>query len=262
VKRTTDWIPNRLRAREGVIQRGVIRGLRFNGGNSATGFLLGTHDPNIQRALSLLIRPGLVVYDIGANVGFTALIAAHLTGPKGRVICFEPQPKCDAMIQHNADINGFGHIQVRREALAGEDGTARFLVTQDSTFSRLEGTGKPETSARHVDVTVRRLDALIAQESLPAPDVMKIDIEGAEAPMLEGAMATLREAKPVLLIELHGTNKVVADALAKAGYTTRVLGSREDILDVHWNSLVIGVPPGRPDLDGVLDQLTQSDANA
>jgi FkbM family methyltransferase len=187
VKRTTDWIPNRLRSREGVIQRGVARGLRFNGGNSATGFLLGTHDPNIQRALGLLIQPGQVVYDIGANVGFTALISGHLTGPKGRVICFEPQPKCDGMIQHNADINGFSHIQVRNEALGGEDGSARFMVTDNPTFSRMAGLGKPDATARHVDVSVRRLDAIIAQESLPKPDVMKIDIEGAEGPMLEGA---------------------------------------------------------------------------
>lgn len=258
IKRATDWIPNRIRAREGVIQRGVAQGLRFNGGNSATGFLLGTHDPNIQRALELLIKPGMVVYDVGANVGFTAIICAHLAGAKGRVICFEPQPKCDEMIRHNAAINGFGQIQVRNEALGGENGSARFLVTNDSTFSRLAGSGKPDSGAREIDVPVRRLDALITDHALPKPDVIKIDVEGAEAPMLEGAMATLRDAKPVLLIELHGTNKVVSDALTKAGYTTRVLGGPEGILDAHWNALVIGVPPNRPDLEGVLGRLTQS----
>lgn len=257
IKRITDWIPQSIREREGVIQRGVGRGLRFNGGKSAAGFLLGTHDPGIQNAFKLLIKPGMVVYDIGANVGFTTIIAAHLTGPNGTVICFEPQPKCDEMIRHNAALNGLAQVRVRNEALGDKDGSARFLVTSDSTFSRLDGVGKQDLGATRVDVVVRRLDSLIADESLQRPELVKIDVEGSEPLILEGAMATLREARPVLLIELHGTNRVVSELLQKVGYTTRVLGDRGDILTAHWNAQVIGVPPNRPDLDETLVRLTR-----
>src|SRR5262245_29606214 len=76
-KRMTDWLPGMLRNREGRIQKGLGRGLRFNGANSAVGFLLGTHDLEVQYALSRLLRPGMTVYDVGANVGFTAVLAAR-----------------------------------------------------------------------------------------------------------------------------------------------------------------------------------------
>jgi FkbM family methyltransferase len=232
--------------------------LRFNPGGSASGFLLGTHDPGIQKALSVLLKPGMVVYDVGANVGFTAVIAAHCVGSNGRVICFEPQPSCFKLIQHNAAINGYEHVEVRSEALGEENGMATFVVTDDSTFSHLAKGTTQQAKGTNIDVPVRRLDSLLADESLPKPDLIKIDVEGAEQQMLAGGMATLREAKPVLLIELHGTNKVVSDALREAGYTTSIVGSRDNILDAHWNSLVIGVPPERKDVESVLPQLGES----
>jgi FkbM family methyltransferase len=258
IKRATDWIPDRIRRREGVIQRGVVQGLRFNPGGSATGFLLGTHDPGIQRALSVLLKPGMVVYDVGANVGFTAIIAAHCVGSAGRVICFEPQPSCFKLIQHNAAINGYKHVEVRGEALGEENGSASFVVTNNSTFSHLANGTTQQAKGTNIDVTVRRLDSLVADESLPKPDLIKIDVEGAEQQMLNGAMATLREAKPILLIELHGTNTVVSDALTAAGYTSSIVGSRDNILDAHWNALVIGIPPERNDIQAVLLQLNEN----
>ncbi len=60
----------------------------FNGANSAMGVVLGTHDPEVQYALSRLLKPGMTAYDIGANVGFTAMLAAKRVAPDGRVICF------------------------------------------------------------------------------------------------------------------------------------------------------------------------------
>lgn len=255
LKRATDWIPDLIRGKQGTIQRGVARGLRFDGGQSATGFLLGTHDPGIQAAMAALVRPGMVIYDVGANVGFTSTIAAHLTGPSGKVLCFEPQPDCVRLVARNAQLNGFSQVQVREEALSDEDGTAQFLVSKNSTFSRLVGTGEVDLREK-IDVRVRRLDALIADEKLPPPALLKIDVEGAEKGVLLGAMETLRTAKPVLLIELHGTNSDVADALTAAGYETRIVGSKDAILVAHWNSLVIGIPPGRADLAATVEALT------
>jgi FkbM family methyltransferase len=258
IKRATDWIPDSIRKQEGVVQRGVAQGLRFNSGGSATGFLLGTHDPGIQKALSVLLKPGMVVYDVGANVGFTAVIAAHCVGSTGHVICFEPQPSCFELIRHNAAINNYKHIQVRSEALGGEDGTASFVVAEDSTFSHLATGTTQQAKGTSIEVKVRRLDSLLAAEPLPKPDLIKIDVEGAERQMLDGAMTTLRDARPILLIELHGTNQTVSDALNAAGYTSSIVGSRDNILDAHWNSLVIGIPPGRNDLQAVLAELNQA----
>src|SRR5580693_7607022 len=93
VKRATNWLPNLLRNRKGRILNGLGRGLKFNGGNSAVGFILGTHDTDVQFAMSRLLRPGMTCYDVGANVGFTAVLAAKCVGETGRVVCFEPLPE-------------------------------------------------------------------------------------------------------------------------------------------------------------------------
>src|SRR5258707_13728249 len=70
LKKLTDWLPGLLHHREGWIRRGVGQGLRFNVAQSNVGFLLGTHDPEVQCAFQQLLRPGMNVYDVGANVGF------------------------------------------------------------------------------------------------------------------------------------------------------------------------------------------------
>src|SRR3974390_2440473 len=70
VKRMTDWLPGMIRNREGRIQKGLGCGLRFNGGDSAVGFLLGTHDFEVQHAFHQLLQPEMITYDIRANSGF------------------------------------------------------------------------------------------------------------------------------------------------------------------------------------------------
>jgi hypothetical protein len=133
LKRLTDWLPGLLRHREAVIPHGVGRGLRFNAAHSAVGFLLGTHDPEVQQAFAQRLRPGMTVYDIGANVGFTAVLAARLVTAEGRVVCFEPLPDNARHIELNAALNGFAHIAVRRVALGKEDGEAEFVVSTSPT---------------------------------------------------------------------------------------------------------------------------------
>ena len=256
IKKATDWIPDRLRDREGVIQSGAGRGLKFCAGGSAAGFLLGTHDPSIQRALTTLVKPGMVVYDVGANVGFTAMIAARLVGAGGRVICFEPQPGCSNVLRLNASLNGFSHVMLRAEALGDSDGSALFVVSENSTFSHLAAVGDTGEARGEIRVELRRLDTLLDGSGLPRPDLVKIDVEGAELQVLAGAASMLRLLKPVVLIELHGTNDGVANCLSAAGYATHVVGSRDDIRAAHWNALIVGVPRESDTLIDEIHRLT------
>ena len=139
----TDWLPAMLRNREGRIQKGLGRGLRFNGANSAVGFLLGTHDLEVQHALARLLQPGMTVYDIGANVGFTAVLAAQRVGPQGRVICFEPLSANARQIRHNAVLNGFACMEVREVGSAG-----RMARRNSSSPNRPLGGGWPRPGRR------------------------------------------------------------------------------------------------------------------
>jgi FkbM family methyltransferase len=257
VKPVFEFAANRVRNQDGEIQQGVGRGLRFNTGKSIAGYLLGTAEPDMQAALKTLLRTGMTVYDLGANVGFISMIAAHLVGPQGRVISFEPLPSNVWQIKYNASLNNFSHVTVREEAISDKEGDALFQTTDFPTTGRLENGHVHQEKSGEVTVKVRALDAVIAEAKLPLPDLIKMDVEGAETLVLKGATQTLASTRPLMLIELHGTNEPVASVLAEQHYTTHVLCSRASILDAHWNARVLAVPSERTDLSEVIKALTE-----
>lgn len=257
VKPAFELVANRVREQDGEIQQGVGIGLRFNAGRSMAGYLLGTAEPDMQLALKAMIREGMTVYDLGANVGFVSMIAARFVGPRGHVIAFEPLPANVQQIKHNAALNHFSHVTVREEAVGREDGQACFDTTDFPTTGRLQNTKRVhQEKTGELQVTVRRLDSVIPQAGLPQPDIIKMDVEGAETDVLAGAAQVIATARPLMLIELHGTNEPVARALEKHGYSVHVLGTRAGILEAHWNSRVIAIPRERTDLSETIAMLT------
>ncbi len=256
VKPAFELAANRIRNQDGEIQQGVGRGLRFNAGGSIAGYLLGTAEPDMQAALRALVRPGMTVYDVGANVGFISIIAARLVGPQGRVVAFEPLPSNVRQIRHNASLNNFSHIDVREEALGREEGAARFQVTDFPTTGRMENGVANREKRGELMVMVRRLDAVIDEAGMRPPDLIKMDVEGAEVDVLAGASRTLELARPLMLIELHGTNEPVARALEEQDYTAHVLCSPASIMEAHWNARLVAIPRERTCLLETINALT------
>ncbi len=193
------------------------------------------------------LAPGMVVYDVGANVGFLAVLAARLVGPTGRAICFEPLQRNAEAIRHNAALNSFRNITVIPQALGTEDSTADFLVSDDVGWGCLAGGKEPPEPTGEVLVEVRSLRTAIQEHGLPAPDLIKIDIEGGEVAMLEGSRDVLRKFRPMLLIELHGTNGAVDAVLKDLGYSSSVVGSDRSIVEAPWDAFVIAVSLTSPE---------------
>src|SRR5438132_1248238 len=102
-------LANQMRWQDGTIPHGVGRGLRFNPGSANAGYLLGTSEPAMQKALLRILRPGMYVYDVGANVGFITVLAAKLVGSAGRVVAFEPVATNAEQIEHNVRLNAFAN---------------------------------------------------------------------------------------------------------------------------------------------------------
>ncbi len=250
-----------LRGRDGVIQRGVGKGLRFNT-TANIGYLLGTSEPDVQMALSLLLRPNMVFYDVGASIGFTAVLGARLVGSQGTVVCFEPLEANVRQLLHNVSLNRFSHVVARCEALSDRQGPVRFAVSEIPTLGRMTDAADgrtPDRFERFLEVPARRLDDVVADSGLPPPHVIKMDVEGAEVQVIAGGAATLRTARPVLVIELHGTNRAVHAALSSLGYRLHVLGSPEGVTDAHWNSHVVALPRERSDASDLARVLTAPD---
>jgi len=241
-----------FRDQDGIIKHGVGQGLRFNIGGTVAGFLLGSSEPTIQKVLQMLVQPGAVVYDIGANVGFLTVIAARLTGPSGRVFAFEPLTENFRHLEHNIHLNDFDYVNAIECALADRDETALFLISKSPTWGELASvSGRVEDEIGRTEVTVCRLDTIVQQRSFPMPNLIKIDVEGAEVLVLNGALTTIQQARPILLIELHGTNAAIAEKLSALGYFPVVVEGAGSIVESHWNAHVVAFPAPCPELEQI-----------
>src|SRR5579859_3294923 len=127
------------------------------------------------------LGPGAVMYDIGANIGFFSLLGARLTGPEpGHVYAFEPAPVNAEAIQVNADRNEFSNITVIAKAVGETRGRVRLQLVDDAAWSRLEAYGAHPLTEDILDVEQVTIDELVDVGEIRPPELVKIDVEGAE----------------------------------------------------------------------------------
>jgi FkbM family methyltransferase len=217
---------------DGVIAHGQGKGLRFNPGGANPGYVLGTTEPGVQQALVELLEPGMTFYDVGANMGFFSLIAWRRVGPGGRVRAFEPLPGSARTLRHNVALNDAQNVEVVEAAVGAEPGRAQLAVTADSVQAHLADIDTDTPTLGVVDVEVTAVDAEVAA-GRPAPDVVKVDVEGAELAVLDGMRQTFQEHRPALICELHGTASEVCDFLEALGYRLDALEQVESIRTHH-----------------------------
>ena len=143
------------------------------------------------------IRPNDVFYDVGANVGLYTCFVAPLSA---HTVAFEPHPANVERLQENINLNDISNTTVRQEALSNSNDTAE-LVSQGTDIAG-EGTHAIATGldSRSIEVDTIRGDSL--PSSVPDPDVIKIDVEGAEMEVLEGLSDVLEDCA-VVYCELH-----------------------------------------------------------
>lgn len=243
-----------IRRRDVTIRHGLGAGLKFNTGNANPGYALGTSEPLIQSLLQKIVAPGDVFYDIGANVGFFAILAAKLVGPHGRVYAFEPLPANAASLQHNVVLNGFTNVTVFETAISSADGEGELLLGSEPTQGRLAASVAPgDAPAETITIPISSLDQLIVRHDLKQPDLVKIDIEGAEVDAIAGMRRTLAECRPLVLCEMHGTNQRLASLFKDLGYWSVVVERPElDLADAHWNAHVLAGPCGKEDFQTLI----------
>lgn len=146
------------------------------------------------------LEPTDVVWDVGANIGCYSIFAG-CTQPDCTIVAIEPQPKYAERIRANAQLNDIS-VKVVQAALSDTHGEVK-ICREDTrpTFSLLDGIQDPLDAVR---VPVVPGDHLIATEEVPAPTVLKIDIEGVEMQCLRGLERTLRSSGcRLLLVEIH-----------------------------------------------------------
>ena len=145
-----------------------------------------------ERFLQTYLDSGDTFLDIGANIGTHALAAASRVGPAGRVLAFEPHPKTFGFLRQNIAFNGFRNIETFCLGLGDVGGVYRFADDKcDDQNGVLESNDQAITKA--IDVQIACLDDF----SFPRLDLVKIDAEGYELPIMRGGRETLRRVKCV-----------------------------------------------------------------
>jgi FkbM family methyltransferase len=208
------------------INQGVGAGLLFNSFGGLVSRGLGNVEPEVQTVLADLLGPGDVFYDVGANIGYFTIIGARLVGPSGRVVAVEPQPEALRRLRHNLALNGFDNVTVVEAAVADEESYADLVVSQEEILEEAALAGARAPDLPRIRVRMTTLDQLRAAD-LPAPTLVKLDIEGAEVRALNGMVETLRRDRPAIVCEVHTSFDDVCAPLEAEGYSVRQLDRRE-----------------------------------
>jgi len=177
------------------IPSGINRGRRWSVLTLGRGYGTGSFGRDRLAALAAVTRPGDTFWDAGAHKGYVTLAAARLVGPAGHVVAVEPSEENLRVLRRHVAWNRVPNVTVLPLALSDRHGEAAFGGRGDSLAFRL-GHG-PDT------VPVRTLSELVTERSAPAPRVLKLDVEGAEAAVLRG-MGPLLGGDQALLIATHG----------------------------------------------------------
>jgi FkbM family methyltransferase len=188
------------------------------------------------------------IYDVGAWEGITTLFWARAVGRDGKVIVFEPNQENCERILINLSINNFNNVIIHPIGL-GKNSYSTTLIFPKHSLAEGSANQTIQTSIkrkyanyRSIPILIDTLDHQIDTFSLPAPDLVKLDIEGLEADVLQGMSITMEKYKPKLLIEIHGVNqsakneniKNIRNILSSHGYNilhveTRTMITSENV---------------------------------
>lgn len=204
-------------------------------------------DPPLLRCAETLVRAGDVVWDIGANIGLFAFAAAARAGAKGRVIAFEPDDVTANLLRRSAAIQPFSSapVTVVNAAVAATVGERDFSIAARSrASSALSDYGLSQmggvTETRSVQAF--NLDFLLSRQ--PSPQVLKIDVEGAEVEVLDRQRGMLGNARPLIICEVsQGNASRITDILTSAGYRLydgdEVLQRDRNTARAAWNTVAV-----------------------
>lgn len=157
----------------------------------------GDYEPHVAAILDRLLGPGDVFVDVGANVGYHTFRAASRVGADGRVVAVEANPENARLIAHTIESNGLTNIELVPLALAGGRGYVSFGNHVGSNGGFLPDGASTTGSGRGTIVPTVALDDLGVEHVA----VVKIDVEGAEGIVIDGARSTIEQFRPSIVME-------------------------------------------------------------
>lgn len=226
-------------------------------------FWYGYYSRDIVLLIDRILRPGMVVFDVGANIGEITMTAARRVGSTGRVYSFEPMATLHSRLTGHLGLNGLHQVTPIAKGLSDRIGSATIFRAEapfkDGTRHDGLGTLYP-TEARGVaagEIELTTLDQFCSDAKVARIDFIKIDVEGAELAVLKGGLESLKRFRPYLIVEVQPDtassagykSEDIISLLESAGYTFFVIGRKARLrplkeLDLTSFHNVLCVPAG------------------
>lgn len=201
-----------------------VQGLRiyFNP-KSILGFVLrvaGSYEDETTKLFNSLVKDGMTVLDLGANVGYYSLLAGRQVGKKGRVFAFEPWHESFSFLQKNIEANGFKNIIPVAKAVSNSCGRQRlFLASDPGQHSLSQGSYK-----EFVETDVTTVDEFVREQNISV-DLIKMDVEGAEMHVLEGMVETIRNNPGLKIITEFSANNLEKSGCSPSAFLERLVSN-------------------------------------
>ncbi len=180
------------------------------------------------------LRLGDTVIDVGANIGYHTLIAAEIVGNNGQVYAFEPDPKNFGILKRNVEVNGYKNVTLVNKALSNKNGVGKLFLSEEDNHGDFRIFGSDD-DRKSVDIELIKLDSFFGSR-IPKINVIKMDVQGAEALVFKGASRTLKSNKrlkvftefwPRALRQSGSSAKEYSDVLVKNRFKIYEIDSLE-----------------------------------
>jgi len=208
-------------------------------------------DPPLLRNVQEVVRPGDVVWDIGANVGLFTFAAAALSGTDGQIVAFEPDAWLVQLLRRSRALQPqeTGSITIIPAAVASQVALRQFRIARRSRASNsLAGYGHTQTGGALEEYTVPTFNLDWLASILPTPHVIKCDVEGAEIEVFKGQSKMLGEVRPIVVCEVGSETSAEITKILR-GYKYKIYDGKKPLVGSQetsfacWNT--VGIPEER-----------------
>lgn len=258
----------RLFYREGKSYRvlwGKNNGFRFVFRNDLnTDMILGLHEPNTFEVFDVFVKEGMVVADIGSNIGYFTRYLSNEVGDSGRVFAFEPVPATFERLTETILLNNLRNVTPVQAAVSNTSGKVTMFLSHTHYMASLDSSWAGRAGG-DVSVNAIRLDDFFREKGIK-PDFIKLDIEGGAVFALEGLHDIILKHEPVLFLESHTAEEdlSIGRALSLKPYKVFRVGDSREVkyLDRNYKDelgvygTVIGIPLSKLDAFGKWSPLT------
>ena len=206
-------------------------------GISRSLILFGTREIDHKIMLEKVLRPGMTVLDIGANIGYYVLMELSLIGTNGKLVAVEPSPSNIQLLRRNLDLNGYHRISVIEGAISDSTGIGKLFISELSNLNTFHNTGSAikYLSGESIEVNTYTVPEIVTKYG--APDLIRMDVEGHEVEVINGMVDSIKreEISPKIIFETHLSrytkeHSMVSplNALFKLGYHVSYLSSSSE----------------------------------